>query len=93
MSPTASGRPEREGELLSSDTASHGTQRGWILSAGLLRAAAGQRRCVVCAAFEKVPPRQGHLRLREKDVLLSGGMWCLRGAGRGLRAQVPVCVF
>lgn len=46
----------------------------------------------MCAAFEKVPPRQGHLRLREKDVLLSGGM-CLRGAGRGLRAQVLVCVF
>ena len=47
----------------------------------------------MCAAFEKVPPGQGHLRLREKDVLLSGGMWCLQGAGRGLRAQVPVCVF
>lgn len=92
MSPTASGRPECEGEPHSSDTASHGTQRGWVLGAGLLRGAAGQR-CVVCAAFEKVPPRQGHLCLREKDVLLSGGMWCLRGAGRGLRAQVLVYVF
>ena len=67
----------------------HPTPPGWVLGSELR----GQPDGDSCHVLALRRSRPGKAVCSGKDALTLGGPWCLQEAGRGLRAQAPVCDF